>query len=108
MIVGCLDPFISRHGDIHFERSWRRLRAESESSQTTPRSLKREITTTRHERVLTSLVSGFLSVVDYVRAPDYLVPIRFPIRLPIRLPTRLPTGEPIIHYLMTPSRNAWY
>ena len=51
-----------------------------------------EITTMRYEFVLTTLVSGVLSVADYVRAPDYLIRIMFPIRFPIRLPTRLPTG----------------
>ena len=45
---------ISPRGNRLWERSWRRLRAESETSQTTPRSLRTEITTPRYERVLTN------------------------------------------------------
>ena len=44
----CLDWFVSRYGDVRFERSWCRLKAESDGFQTAPRSSKTDITMTRY------------------------------------------------------------
>ena len=54
MYAAMQDRPITRRGDIRFGRSWRRLKAENEGFQTTPRSCKTETTMTRYESIKTN------------------------------------------------------
>ena len=54
----CQHASISRRGDLRSQRSWCRLRGLTLSSQTTPRSLSKTITTPRYGPFLTDVISG--------------------------------------------------
>ena len=54
----CPNSFVSRRGDFLFQRSWRRLRALTLSSQTTSRSSPKDITMSNYGPFFRDVISG--------------------------------------------------